>query len=418
MKTREQIYGQEAAGILRDVSMYHALTETQLLKLYPHKKSKIRNLLSYLQKQGRIVQRGEYYRIPSDAEESIDHGLSKAVWVLTDFMEQVEYHSVSDYPAKIIFFADGEVYEIIYAEPGKEQLINQMLSAVKEVPPKYIVLIEQPELIAEIPAGVEQLLGWLASHDVLTPKRMAEIKASLAGLNWQAWLESIAPTVMTGFLGAIGSVVSGTTTVFIALIFAIFTLLGKRRLFAQCARLLERYLSERRRGQVRYVSGILNECFHRFIVGQCTEAVLLGALCALGMLLFGMPHALMIGALTAFTALVPIVGAFIGGAIGAFLLLMESPAQALLFLVFIVVLQQLEGNLIYPHVVGSSLQLPSMWVLAAVTVGGGVLGILGTFLGVPLAASGYRLLKNDVNKRSPWHSPPSVGALSEQEEKQ
>lgn len=150
MKTREQIYGQEAAGILRDVSMYHALTETQLLKLYPHKESKIRNLLSYLQKQGRIVQRGEYYRIPADAEESIDHGLSKAVWVLTDFMEQVEYHSVSDYPAKIIFFADGEVYEIIYAEPGKEQLINQMLSTVKEVPPKYIVLIEQPEQIAEI----------------------------------------------------------------------------------------------------------------------------------------------------------------------------------------------------------------------------------------------------------------------------
>ena len=273
-------------------------------------------------------------------------------------------------------------------------------------------------LIAEIPAGVEQLLGWLASHDVLTPECMAEIKASLAGLNWQAWLESIAPTVMTGFLGAIGSVVSGTTTVFIALIFAIFTLLGKRRLFAQCARLMERYLSERRRGQVCYVSGILNECFHRFIVGQCTEAVLLGALCALGMLLFGMPHALMIGALTAFTALVPIVGAFIGGAIGAFLLLMESPAQALLFLVFIVVLQQLEGNLIYPHVVGSSLQLPSMWVLAAVTVGGGVLGILGTFLGVPLAASGYRLLKNDVNKRSPWYSSSSAGALSEPEEKQ
>lgn len=100
MKTREHIYGQEAAGILRDVSMYRALTEMQLLKLYPHKESKIRNLLSYLQKQGRIVQRGEYYRIPADAEESIDHGLSKAVWVLTDFMEQVEYHSVSDYPAK------------------------------------------------------------------------------------------------------------------------------------------------------------------------------------------------------------------------------------------------------------------------------------------------------------------------------
>lgn len=271
-------------------------------------------------------------------------------------------------------------------------------------------------LIAEIPAGAEQLLKWLASRDILTPERIAEIEASLSNLNWQTWLENVAPTVMTGFLGAIGSVVSGTTTVFIALIFAIFTLLGKRRLFAQCARLMERYLSERRREQVRYVCGILNDCFHRFIVGQCTEAVLLGALCALGMLLFGMPHALMIGALTAFTALVPIVGAFIGGAIGAFLLLMESPAQALLFLVFIVVLQQLEGNLIYPHVVGSSLQLPSMWVLAAVTVGGGVLGILGTFLGVPLAASGYRLLKNDVNKLSPWYSPPNAAQEPTREE--
>ena len=141
MKTREQIYGQEAAGILRDVSMYRALTEMQLLKLYPHKESKIRNLLSYLQKQGRIVQRGEYYRIPADAEAGIDYGLSKAIWVLTDFMEQV---------AKIIFFADGEVYEIIYAEPGKEQLINQMLSTVKEVPPKYIILVEHPEQIAAI----------------------------------------------------------------------------------------------------------------------------------------------------------------------------------------------------------------------------------------------------------------------------
>ena len=150
MKTREQIYGQEAAGILRDVSMYHALTETQLLKLYPHKESKIRNLLSYLQKQDRMVLCGEYYRIPSEMEDSIDLGLSKAVWVLADFMEQVEYHSVSDYPAKIIFFADDEVYEIIYVEPGKEQLINQMLSTVKEIPPKYIILVEHPEQIAAI----------------------------------------------------------------------------------------------------------------------------------------------------------------------------------------------------------------------------------------------------------------------------
>ena len=137
-------------------------------------------------------------------------------------------------------------------------------------------------------------------------------------------------------------------------------------------------LSERKiRIKVRYVIGIFDDCFHRFIVGQCTEAVLLGVLCTIGMLVLGLPHATMIGALTAFTALIPIVGAFIGGGIGAFLILMESPIQALIFLVFIVVLQQLEGDLIYPHVVGSSIQLPGIWVLAAVTVGGSVLGVVG-----------------------------------------
>lgn len=150
MKTRAQIYNQEASGILRDISMYRALTEAQLLKLYPHKESKIRNLLVFLQKQDRITKHGEYYRISGEDTEGIDLGLSKAVWVLTDFIEQTEYHSIGEYPAKIIFFADNEVYEIIYVEPGKEQLINQVLAAAKEAPSKYIILVELPEQIAEI----------------------------------------------------------------------------------------------------------------------------------------------------------------------------------------------------------------------------------------------------------------------------
>ena len=147
---------------------------------------------------------------------------------------------------------------------------------------------------------------------------------------------------------------------------------------------------------MRYVLGIADDCFHRFLVGQCTEAVVLGVLCALGMFALQLPYALMIGALTAFMALIPIVGALLSGAVGAFLILMVSPVQALIFLIFIVVLQQLEGDLIYPHVVGSSIQLPGIWVLAAVTVGGGAFGIAGMFVGVPLAAVAYRLLRNDV----------------------
>lgn len=142
----------------------------------------------------------------------------------------------------------------------------------------------------------------------------------------------------------------------------------------------------------------MDESFHRFIVGQCTEAVILGTLCTIGMLLLGLPYAPMVGATVAFTALIPIVGAWIGGGVGAFLILTESPVQAVVFIVFLILLQQLEGNLIYPRVVGSSIGLPGIWVLAAVTIGGGVFGIPGMLIGVPLAAACYRLLREQVNQ--------------------
>ena len=136
---------------------------------------------------------------------------------------------------------------------------------------------------------------------------------------------------------------------------------------------------------------VLNQSFHSFIVGQCTEAVILGLLCMGGMLLLRLPYAAMIGCLVGFTALIPIAGAYIGAVVGAFMIFTVSPVKAVIFIVFLVALQQLEGNLIYPRVVGSSIGLPGVWVLAAVTVGGGVLGIGGMLLGVPIAAAIYQL---------------------------
>ena len=127
------------------------------------------------------------------------------------------------------------------------------------------------------------------------------------------------------------------------------------------------------------------------------EAVILGTLCTLGMLVLRLPYATMVGTLIAFTALIPVAGAYIGGAAGALMIFSVSPAKALIFLIFLVILQQLEGNLIYPKVVGSSLGLPAIWVLAAVTIGGGIMGIGGMLLGVPIAAALYRLLKEDLN---------------------
>ena len=262
-------------------------------------------------------------------------------------------------------------------------------------------------LLAQIPVALERAAEWLVQTGI-ADELVTRITEWAEGFDWQSRLEGIITAVLGGATDVVGVVagvvttaVSGIATAFITIIFAVYVLLGRKKLAGQLNRLMRRYLGEGLRGKIRYVLGVFDDCFHRFIVGQCTEAVILGLLCMLGMMLLGLPYAPMIGALTAFCALIPIVGAFLAAGVGAFLILMQSPMQALIFLIFIIVLQQLEGNLIYPHVVGSSIQLPGIWVLAAVTVGGSVMGIFGMLLGVPLAAACYRLLRNDVNKALP-----------------
>ena len=161
---------------------------------------------------------------------------------------------------------------------------------------------------------------------------------------------------------------------------------------------------------------MVNDCFHGYIVGQCIEAVILGTLCAIGMAILRLPYATMIGALVAFTALIPVAGAYIGAAVGAFMILTVDPWKAVIFLIFLVILQQFEGNVIYPRVVGSSLGLPGIWVLAAVTVGGGIMGITGMLLGVPMAAALYRILREDVNgaaKTVTREMPPAEKAAAD-----
>ena len=156
MKTREQIYGREAAAILRDISMYRVLTEEQILRLHPCKRAreqdKIKILLAYLVKQQRVwlSEDGRYYCATPDALEDMDQGLFAAVWVLADFIDQAEFHSVGDYPAKIIFFADGEVYEIVHAAQGREVLVSHVLSSPGEQPSRYLVLVDDASQIAEL----------------------------------------------------------------------------------------------------------------------------------------------------------------------------------------------------------------------------------------------------------------------------
>ena len=259
-------------------------------------------------------------------------------------------------------------------------------------------------LVAEVPGAVTKGMEWMEARGLLS----GEIQELLSDLNWQdvwtkvgGWLTSGLGSMVDIVVQAVSSVFSGIVTAFIGFVFALYLLLSKENLKRQCNKVMDRYLNAGVAGKIRYVLSVLNDCFHKYIVGQCTEALVLGVLCLIGMLILRLPYATMISALVAFTALIPIAGAYIGAGVGAFMILTVSPLKALIFLIFIVVLQQLEGNLIYPKVVGSSLDLPAMWVLAAVTVGGGILGIPGMLIGVPITAALYKLARAAVNTPKP-----------------
>ncbi len=240
-------------------------------------------------------------------------------------------------------------------------------------------------------------------------------------IDWREILTTAVNWLISGLGGVMGSVmslasttVSAAFTAIVSTIFSIYLLSGKEKLQSNCARVLKTYLKPSWYSRLFYFLETLNTCFHNFVVGQCTEAVILGLLCMGGMLLFRFPYASMVGTLVGFTALIPVAGAYIGAGVGAFMIFTSSPLQALLFLIFIGVLQQLEGNLIYPKVVGSSIGLPGIWVLAAVTVGGGVLGIGGMLLAVPLTATLYQMLRSDVIRRTKPQPAPSLPEVPEE----
>ena len=272
-----------------------------------------------------------------------------------------------------------------------------------------VIMLVVPELvqcvrllIAQVPPVIEKLLETNFVHNIL-PENVMD---TLLAVNWQEHIVNIADVVTNGIgnaavaiFTAITSVLSVTLTIFLSIIFAIYLLISKEKLIYQMKKISEHYIPQKYTKRIEHMLSVANDSFHRYIVGQCTEAIILGVLCMFGMVVLGLPYAGMIGTLIGLTALIPIAGAYIGAGAGALMILSVSPMKALLFLVFIVVLQQLEGNIIYPKVVGKSIGLPAIYVLVAITVGGGILGITGMLLGVPVASVIYRLVKEDISKK-------------------
>ena len=228
----------------------------------------------------------------------------------------------------------------------------------------------------------------------------------LESLDWSniltsilSWLANQVSTVMGGAVNVIGNVTTGIVNAVIAIVFAIYCLGRKEILARQCRRVLYSVLSERRADEIIRVMRLTNSTFSSFISGQCLEAVILGCLFAVVMAILKMPYIPLVSVIIAVTALIPVVGAFVGCIVGAFFILVNDPFQALTFVAMFLVLQQLENNLIYPRVVGTSIGLPGMWVLVAVTIGGEIMGVGGMLVMIPLASVLYTLAREFTNRR-------------------
>lgn len=259
-------------------------------------------------------------------------------------------------------------------------------------------------LAEQIPVAMKGAQEWLSEIPEKWPALAPAIEE--LDIDWSSisasavrFVQGVASGVVSSGVGFFSGVVSGVTSFLIGFVFSIYVLFQKEKLASQAKQVLYAIFPDKVTEKVISVAKLSNQVFSNFLSGQCLEAVILGTMFVIAMSICGMPYAMLTGIVIALTALIPIFGAFIGCVIGMFLIVMVNPIQALWFLILFLVLQQVEGNLIYPHVVGGSVGLPSIWVLVAVTVGGNLFGIAGILFFIPLCSVLYALFRTFVKKR-------------------
>ena len=274
-------------------------------------------------------------------------------------------------------------------------------------------------IAGQLPGAVTRLEEWAAHLQEFLP----QIEAFIIDLNidWEAisrklmtMVQNWGSNLVSSGGDIIGGLVRAVTTFVIGLIFSLYLLMQKEKLARQGRQVCYALLPVRAADRVLDVLRLANRTFSNFLSGQCLEAVILGTMFVIAMTVFRLPYALLVGVLIALTALIPIVGAFIGCGVGALLIAVTDPLKALVFILLFLVIQQIEGNFIYPHVVGNSVGLPSIWVLAAVTLGGKLMGVAGMLFFIPLCSVLYALFREFVKGRlaeksvpeHKWRDPP------------
>lgn len=274
-----------------------------------------------------------------------------------------------------------------------------------------VILVVVPELgntIMNLGKTLQEFVPQVQALGIKMFQENEEIADWIRGMefNWDKILDQAINFLKNGAGSVLGStvevamnVVSGVTTFFIAFVFSCYVLLQKEKLNVQVRKLMTAFMPEDWKNICLALASVTYKTFSNFLAGQCLEAVILGGMFFIVMTFMNMPYVLLISVLIAFTALIPMFGAFIGCGVGAFLIFMVNPTKALIFVIVFLVLQQIEGNFIYPHVVGNSVGLPSIWVLVAVSVGGSLMGLVGMLIFIPLMSVVYTILRGIVNRR-------------------
>lgn len=278
-----------------------------------------------------------------------------------------------------------------------------------------VVIVVVPQLtttVRELGKKIPIFLNNLWAEILTLSRQYPELQQELSQIDvkefdWESILSGLLSffkngvgSMVTSTIGMASSIIGGIVNGVISFIFSLYILSQKEKLADQGQRIVRAYASEKMADRILRVLGLLNKNFTNFVTGQCLEAIILGVLFIIAMTILGMPYAVLVGVLIAFTALIPIVGAFIGCGVGAFLILIDNPMMALWFVIMFLVIQQLEGNLIYPKVVGNSVGLPAIWILMAVSLGGSLFGVAGMLFFIPLLSTCYGLLRENVNYRN------------------